>query len=263
MKKFSSISMTKKTKRAKANIRHEKGHSRVKCVRGIGIVSCSSSDKKATTCPMNDKEELPITCAVSDRERKTMEKEEMENFIMDKGEEEQKNADKKLRQENEFGEVKMASDEEIGEIGSKSLGENVRWQIQERNLQRYKMLRTQAGLKYEVDLTEQEKKQYLHDERKYQHSHVGFKIVETSLIPSTRLSSRELNKAKILRYVRRRGYKVREVREFARVEFRFDSYLEANECHNGNENQDIIFEISGRAKTCKGVITVGTRRHSR
>lgn len=44
-------------------------------------------------------------------------------------------------------------------------------QIREHNLRRYKMLRTQMGLKYEADLTNQEKKQIRHDEGRYHQSY--------------------------------------------------------------------------------------------
>lgn len=88
---------------------------------------------------------------------------------MDKEEEEQKNPGKKSRQEEEVREVEMTSNEEPGVTGTKSLsdlsvGEDARMQIREHNLRRYKMLRTQMGLKYEADLTNQEKKQIRHDE---------------------------------------------------------------------------------------------------
>lgn len=161
----SSLNMSKKSKRVKSNIEKEKGNSREKDVKDKGAITCSTSGKGVITCFEKNKGNVPTTCtekdkenvlttyeekdgAVEDRKRKTIEKTDTENSAMDKEEEEQKNPGKKSRQEEEVREVEMTSDEEPGVTGTKSLcdlsvGEDARMQIRERNLRRYKMLRTQ------------------------------------------------------------------------------------------------------------------------
>lgn len=96
------------------------------------------------------------------------------------------------------------SKEETGETNSSEVseictGEVERRKTRERNIRKYKMVRIKEGLKYEEDLTVQEKKQLHEDKGRYRHTHVGRKLVEVSLIPSARLGNCEANKAKMLR----------------------------------------------------------------
>lgn len=72
--------------------------------------------------------------------------------------------------------------------------ERIRRQIRERNLKKHRMVRTKRGLKYETDLTEEDRKYMNKREDEYKHSHIGIKVVKASLIPSARDNNNELNK---------------------------------------------------------------------
>lgn len=153
------------------------------------------------------------------------------------------------------------SEEETGETNSSKASEICAEEVErrktrERNMKKYKMVRTKEGLRYEEDLTVQEKKQLHEDKGRYRHTHVGRKLVEVSLIPSARLGNSEANKAKMLRYVHSKGYNVTEVRDrgYARLELIFDDCTKANRCLEDKDSQEMVFEIPGRAKICKGVI---------
>lgn len=180
--------------------------------------------------------------------------------------EEDKNAGKKCPVMDEDSEERIESEEDregntTDASSELSIGEIARRQIRQRNLENYKMIRTKKGLKYESDLTLQEKKLLEEPETRYNHSHVGRKIVEAFLIPSAKVGSSEANKNKILRYVHSKGYRVTEIkdRDFARIELGFDNYAEANRCIDDRSRearqQGILFEIPYRAKWGKGIIT--------
>lgn len=80
------------------------------------------------------------------------------------------------------------------------------------------------------------------------------------------MGNNKANKAKILRYVHSKGYKVSNIKDrgFAKIELYFDDYRKANKCLNdrGNEKQEkyVSFEILRRAKSCKGIISGWTRK---
>lgn len=130
-----------------------------------------------------------------------------------------------------------------------SIRESERRSIREQNLKKQKMVRTKQGLKYEEDLAIQEKQLLRQEEQLYRSSHVGKKIVEAFLLPSARTGNPETNKAKILRYVHGREFKVSEFKDrgHARVELSFDNYEDANKCVKdigvGGKSKEIIFEI--------------------
>lgn len=123
-------------------------------------------------------------------------------------------------EDNSEGEV-MSEDEEEGirrideSTSSSELSpmKKVGREIRERNLKKYKMVKTRLGIKYTDDLTEEDKKFRDTQEDLYKHTHIGWKVVEASLIPSARASNSEANKGIILRYVHGQGYKVREAKE--------------------------------------------------
>lgn len=52
--------------------------------------------------------------------------------------------------------------------------ERIRRQIRERNLKKHRMVRTKRGLKYETDLTEEDRKYMNKREDEYKHSHIGY-----------------------------------------------------------------------------------------
>lgn len=135
--------------------------------------------------------------------------------------------------------------------------ETVRREIRTRNLTQYTMVRTEKrGLRYEADLSIQEKKYLEEDQKRYSGTHVGLKIVDAVLDPSARSGSSENNKAKILRYVYGRGYKVNEAksRGFARLELLFANHIDANRILDDKHSVNIAFRIPSRAKTCIGMI---------
>lgn len=76
-----------------------------------------------------------------------------------------------------------------------SCGERARREIRDRNMKKFKMVKTRHGLKYDEDLTEDDKKQRITQEDLYKHTHIGVKTVEASLIPSARAGNNEANKS--------------------------------------------------------------------
>lgn len=54
-----------------------------------------------------------------------------------------------------------------------SVRERLRRKIRQRNLKKYRMVRTRHGSKYEADLTEEDKKYREGQEDQYKHSHIG------------------------------------------------------------------------------------------
>lgn len=132
---------------------------------------------------------------------------------------------------DEEGDIGNTSSPALSEV---SAGEQVRRTIYRENLNKFKMVRTREGrLKYEVDLTEEEKRQMERREERFNHTHVGFKDVEASLIPSIRVNNNDTtNKGIIMRYVHRKSYKITHAikSDFGRLDLHFDSYEEANKC---------------------------------
>lgn len=110
------------------------------------------------------------------------------------------------------------------------------------NLKKYKMIRSGKILRYEEDLSSQEKKFIQTEVARYRSSHIGYKIVEAYLVPSARENNSEANKNKIVRYVNNRGYRVAEVKErgFAKLELKFKDYKEANKCLDDDETREIV-----------------------
>lgn len=110
-------------------------------------------------------------------------------------------------------------------------------------------------MRYEEDLSSQEKK-CIQTVARYRSSHIGYKFVEAYLVPSARENNSEANKNKIVRYVNNRGYRVAEVKErgFAKLELKFKDYKETNKCLDDDETRKIVFELPGRARTCRGII---------
>lgn len=128
-------------------------------------------------------------------------------------------------------------------------------------LRKLKMIKTRKGLMFEEDLSEEEKSLHEKQVDKYKHTHIGDKIVEASLTSSAKVGNNEANKAKILRYIYSKGYKILNIRDrgFARLELYFEDFREANRYLNdkGIEGQDkiVIFDIPRRAMYCRGIIT--------
>lgn len=139
--------------------------------------------------------------------------------------------------ENSEGEVMSEEERRSSTKSSSSLSseiseERIRRQIQERNLKKLKMVRTRRGLVYETDLIEEDRKYMGKRDNEYKHSHIGIKVVETSLIPSARDNNNESNKSSILGYVYSQGHKVVEVKKsgFGRVDLIFKNCRDANRC---------------------------------
>lgn len=82
------------------------------------------------------------------------------------------------------------------------------------------MVKTRSGLKYEVDISEEDKKSMKRQPDEDKHTHIGVKVVEAFLIPSARNANNESNRTAILGYVHGQGHKVVEVKEagFGRVD---------------------------------------------
>lgn len=127
------------------------------------------------------------------------------------------------------------------------------------NIKKNKLIRVNGKMMYEEDMEEQ-RVQSLGDDNRYKSNHVGWKIVEASLISSARVTNNESNKLKILRYCHEKLYKVDTVRNrgFGKLELIFANYKEANDClsdkRSGSREKIVEFNIPKRAKTCKGVI---------
>lgn len=145
--------------------------------------------------------------------------------------------------------------------------ERIRRQIRERNLKKHRMMRTKRGLKYETDLTEEDRKYMNKREDEYKHSHIGIKVVKASLIPSARDNNNELNKSTILGYVYSQGYRVVEVKEsgFGRVDLIFENGRDANRClrdngEGGGMMGKFNFSIPNRSRRFKGIVA-GWNRH--
>lgn len=66
-----------------------------------------------------------------------------------------------------------------------------------------------------MDITEEEKEAAKAAEERYKFNHVGWKIVEAALIPSTMSGNNETNKLKIIKYIHEKGYK--EYKEDIRI----------------------------------------------
>lgn len=62
-------------------------------------------------------------------------------------------------------------------------------------MKKFKMVKTRHGLKYDEDLTEDDKKQRITQEDLCKHTHIGVKTVEASLILSARAGNNEANKS--------------------------------------------------------------------
>lgn len=178
---------------------------------------------------------------------------------------EDRNVTKKTLEDDENNLDRTDSEGEEGEnlsstISDENLRETTR-RMRENHLNRYKMVRTRKGLKYEEDIPIQEKQPLKRNDDRYSSRHTGIKVVEASLIPSAKVGSFEANKAKILRYAHGKGYKISEVKDrgFAKVDLIFDNYIEANRCLDDktdvNGGKEVMFEIPSRAKICRGVIT--------
>lgn len=91
-----------------------------KNIKDKGAVACHTSGEKVFTCPSSVRENVSDKNKTCDRKRKSSETVNTENVNMEKGEEQQRNADKKSRQEVESDEVEMASDEETRETSPKA-----------------------------------------------------------------------------------------------------------------------------------------------
>lgn len=78
---------------------------------------------------------------------------------------------------------------------------------QDINIKKNKLIRVNDKMMYEEDIEEQ-RVQSSGDDNRYKSNHVGWKIVEASLISSTRVSNNESNKLKILRYCHEKLYKI-------------------------------------------------------
>lgn len=146
--------------------------------------------------------------------------------------------------------------EEIDRLseGIGSTGETERREMQAKY---YKMVRSHNILKYEEELTDQERADLNRGEETFSRAHVGKKVIGASLRPSVIVDNAETNKSKILKYIHSRGLKVRCVKDrgHARVELEFNSIAEANRCLEDKHNTLVAFDIPYRIKQCKGVIT--------
>lgn len=118
---------------------------------------------------------------------------------------------KSLGESMECGERSAEEDSSEGELVSEEDGrstsrstvslssevseeEKMRRQLREDNLKKHRMIRTKGGLKYEVDITEEDIKSLKHQLDEYKHTHIGVKVVEASLIPSARNANNESNR---------------------------------------------------------------------
>lgn len=116
-------------------------------------------------------------------------------------------------------------------------------------------------MKYEEDLTEEERAQRGKQGEIYKHTRNGLKVVEAFLAPSAKTSCKETNKVKMLNYVYEKGYKVIEINNsrVGRLDLFFDNFQEANRCSldkkSGRLEKTVEFIIPNRIKRCKGVIT--------
>lgn len=86
----------------------------------------------------------------------------------------------------------------------------------ERNAKFSKMVRSQNTLKYEEELTEQERSVMLQSESKFSSGHVGRKIVDGFLLPSATVGNAEACKQRIMKYVHSRGYRILRAKEVTR-----------------------------------------------
>lgn len=171
-----------------------------------------------------------------------------------------------MSDENSEGEVVSEEEKRSSEKSSSTASfefpeeERIRRQIREKNLTKHRMVKTRRGLIYEADLTEEDRKYLGKQDDEYKYSHIGFKVVEASLIPSVRDNNNEANNSMILGYVYSQGYKVMEVKEsgYGRVDLVFDNYHEANKCfrdkgEEGGTGKFINFSIPNRSKRSKGI----------
>lgn len=86
------------------------------------------------------------------------------------------------------------------------------------------MVKSRNVLKYEEDMTDQEKAELLQGGRKFSRTHVGRKIVEAYLVPSAIVDNAETNRAKILKYVYSRDFRVSGVKNRGHARVEFESY---------------------------------------
>lgn len=187
--------MSKKSKKDKAKVTHEK----------------SASDVKIDNY---GKGKESVRLSASEKVQEDMKAKDMESSVMEMDVDDLRNADqRRWHAEENRGEGEVGEREEYEE-DSRALGEisgrreeNKKNKTRADNLKKYKMIRSEKILRYEEDLSSQEKK-CIQTVARYRSSHIGYKFVEAYLVPSARENNSEANKNKIVRYVNNQGYRV-------------------------------------------------------